>query len=249
MVAMEVPRRTFLVAGLASLLTPVRAPAQTAEDEHRPAIEAPTLSEDPGAVPLQISVNHPMEPDHFIRSIDVRLDKDPVPYKGKVLFTPANGRAAVAFQMRSGTGGLLRVTVECSKHGRSVGTKEIRVAEGGCAGPVEAARDRLGNPRLYVPESVKHGEIIQVRAKVDHNSYTGLILKDGKYLREAPEFYVKQMLVYFDNQLVSEFQMTSAVSANPLIRFPLKASRSGTLRVVFVNSEGQRWETSKPLRV
>jgi len=246
---MDVSRRALLIGGLAGALTPVLALAQTAEDEHRPIIEVPTLSEDPSAVPLQISVNHPMEPDHFIRSIDVRLDKDPVPYKGKILFTPANGRAAVAFQMRSGTGGLLRVTVECSKHGRSVGTKEIRVTEGGCAGPVEAARDRLGNPRLYVPESVKNGEIIQVRAKVDHNSYTGLILKDGKYLREAPEFYVKQMLVYFDNQLVSEFQMTSAVSANPLIRFPLKASRSGTLRVAFVNSEGQRWETSKPLRV
>jgi predicted secreted protein len=246
---MNVTRRAVLIGGLSCGLTPVRALAQTAEDEHRPIIEVPTLSEDPGAVPLQISVNHPMEPDHFIRSIDVRLDRDPVPYKGKILFTPANGRAAVAFQMRSGTGGLLKVTAECSKHGRAVATKEIRVAEGGCAGPVEAARDRLGNPRLYVPESVKSGEIIQLRAKVDHNSYTGLVLKAGKYVREGPEFYVKQMLVYFDTQLVSEFQMTSAVSANPLIRFPLKASRSGTLRVVFVNSEGQRWETSKPLRV
>ena len=85
--------------------------------------------------------------------------------------------------------------------------------------------------------------------QVDHNSYTGLVLKSGKYVREAPEFYIKQMLVFLDDQQVSEFQMTSAVSANPLIRFPFKASRSGTLRVVFVNSEGQRWETSKPLRV
>jgi desulfoferrodoxin (superoxide reductase-like protein) len=190
-----------------------------------------------------------MEADHFIRSIEVRLDKDPVPYKGKLLFSPANGRAAVAFQMRSGTGGLLKVTAECSRHGRFVSTKEIRVAEGGCAGPIEAARDRLGNPRIYVPESLRSGEIVQVRTKVDHNSYTGLVLKDGKYVREGSEFYVKQMLAYFDNQLVTEFQMTSAVSANPLIRFPFRASRSGTLRVVFVNSEGQRWETSKSLRL
>jgi sulfur-oxidizing protein SoxY len=234
---------------MSCVLTPLRAHAQTAEDEHRPIIEAPTLSEDPAAVPLQVSVNHPMEADHFIRSIEMRLDKDPVPYKGKLLFTPANGRAAVSFQMRSGTGGLLKVTAECSRHGRFVSTKEIRVAEGGCAGPVEAARDRLGNPRIYLPESIKSGEVVQVRTKIDHNSYTGLTLKDGKYVREGAEFYVKQMLVYFDNQSVTEFQMTSAVSANPLIRFPFKASRSGTLRVVFVNSEGQRWETSKPLRV
>jgi hypothetical protein len=43
--------------------------------------------------------------------------------------------------------------------------------------------------------------------------------------------------------------MSSAISANPLIRFPVKISRAGTLRVVFVNSEGQRWETSQPIRV
>ena len=247
---MDVPRRTVLVGGLLLFLTPCRAHAQsTLEDEHRPIIDAPTLSEDPGAVPLQISVNHPMEADHFIRSIEIRLDKDPVPYKGKVLFTPANGRAAVVFQMRSGTGGILKATAECSRHGRFVSTKEIRVAEGGCAGPAEAARDRPGNPRIYVPDSIRSGEVVQVRAKVDHNSYTGLVLKDGKYVREGPEFYVKQMLVYFDNQLISEFQMTPAVSANPLIRFPFRVSRAGTLRVVFVNSEGQRWETSKSIRL
>ena len=57
------------------------------------------------------------------------------------------------------------------------------------------------------------------------------------------------MLVFLDDHKISEFQMTSAVSANPLIRFPVKAARSGTLRVVFVNSEGQRWEATQPLRV
>ena len=57
------------------------------------------------------------------------------------------------------------------------------------------------------------------------------------------------MLVYFDAHLVTEFQMTSAVSANPLIRFPFRPRRNGTLRVVFVSSEGQRWEASRAVRV
>jgi len=90
---------------------------------------------------------------------------------------------------------------------------------------------------------------VQVRAKVDHNSYTGLVLKNGKYIREAPEFYVKQMLVFLDDEKISEFQMTSAVSANPLIRFAVRAKRSGTLRVMFVNNEGQRWEASERIRL
>jgi sulfur-oxidizing protein SoxY len=247
---MDRSRRVLLLGGALTLLAPGRPRAQPAlEREHRAVIDAPTLAEDPGAVPLQVSVNHPMEPDHFIRSIEIRLDNDPVPNKGTYLFTPANGQAGVAFHMRSGAGGVLKVTAECSRHGRFIATKEIRVTEGGCAGPPDMSRDRLGNPRIRFPESIRPGEIVQVRAKVDHNSYTGLILKGGKHVREAPEFFVKQTLVFFDDQRVSEFQMTSAVSANPLIRFPLRVTRGGTLRVVFINNEGQRWEASHQIRL
>jgi len=220
------------------------------EREHRPQLDLPILSEEPTAVPVQAWVDHPMEPEHFIRAIEVMLETDPVPYKGKFLFTPANGRAWLAFQMRSGAGGLVKAIAECTRHGRFVGTRELRVVEGGCTTvPEGVGRDRLGNPMLRVPRTVKRGEIVEVRAKVDHNSHTGLVLKDGKFLRFAREFYVKQMLVYLSDEKVSEFQMTSAVSPNPLIRFPLKATRSGTLRVVFVNNEGQRWEVSQLLRL
>ena len=247
---MDCSRRVLLLGGAITILAPHRLCAEPAlEREHRLLIEAPALAEDPGAVPLSISANHPMEPTHFIRAIEIRLDNDPVPYKGTFLFTPANGQAAVAFHMRSGAGGLLTVSAECSRHGRFVTTKEIRVTDGGCAGPPDMTRDRLGNPRIRLPESIRPGEIVQVRAKVDHNSYTGLVLKNGKHVREAPEFFVKQMLVFLDDQQVAEFQMTSAVSANPLIRFPLKVTRGGMLRVVFVNNEGRRWEASQPIRL
>jgi predicted secreted protein len=158
---MELSRRALLVGGTLALLAPRRLYAQSAlEREHRPLIEAPSLSEDPSAVPLQVSVNHPMEPDHFIRSIEIRLDNDPVPYKGRFVFTPSNGAAAIAFHMRSGAGGLLKATAECSRHGRFTATKEIRVAEGGCAGPPDTTRDRLGNPRIRLPESIKAGVVV-----------------------------------------------------------------------------------------
>jgi len=247
---MDCSRRALLLGGALTFLAPHGLRAEPAsEREHRLLIDAPTIAEDPGAVPLSVSANHPMEPEHFIRSIEIRLDNDPVPYKGTFLFTPANGQAAVAFQMRSGAGGVLTVTAECSRHGRFVATKEIRVTDGGCAGPPDMTRDRLGNPRIRLPESIRPGEVVQVRAKVDHNSYTGLVLKNGKYVREAPEFFVKQMLVFLDDQKVAEFQMTSAVSANPLIRFPLKVTRGGMLRIVFINNEGRRWEASQPIRL
>jgi predicted secreted protein len=93
----------LLVGASLGLLAPRSLRAQSApEREHQLRIEVPILAEDATAVPVQVSVDHPIEPDHHIKSIEIALDKDPVPYKGKFLFTPANGRAWVAFPMRSG---------------------------------------------------------------------------------------------------------------------------------------------------
>ena len=249
-----ISRRRFLVgsitAGLTPLVLPERSSGQGRSDAaHSLRIELPVLADDPAAVPFQASVDHPMDPDHFIRSLEVTLDTDPVPSKGKFRFTPANGRAWVAFQFRSGIGGVVKVVGECTRHGRFAGTREVRVTEGGCATtPDRTVRERIGNPQTRLPRSFRPGEVVEVRTRLDHASYTGLALKGGKFVRELPEFYVTQMLVYVDDQPVSEFEMTSATSPNPLIRFPLKVGGGGTLRVVFVNSEGRRWEATQPLR-
>jgi acyl-coenzyme A thioesterase PaaI-like protein len=152
--------------------------------------------------------------------------------------------------MRSGTGGIVRAVAECSRHGQLAGTAEIRVVEGGCSTPPErGARDRAGAPEIRLPRSVRLGEVIEVRARVRHASYTGLVLREGRFVRELPDYFIRQMLVTLDDERVSEFQMTAAVSPNPLIRLPLRVARAGGLRVVFVNSEGERWEASQPLRV
>jgi hypothetical protein len=173
-----------------------------------------------------------------------------VPYKGTFLFTPGNGRAFLAFRMRSGTGGALRAVAECSTHGRFTETREIKVVEGGCATvPDGAARERPRNVQIRLPQTVRAGESFDVRVRVDHATDPGLSLRNGKYVREAPEFYLKEMLVFVDDQKVSEFRMSSAVSANPIIRFPLRVTRSGMLRVAFVNSDGHRAEATQPIRV
>src|SRR5262249_20531049 len=181
---------------------------------------------------------------------EISIDRDPVPAKGKFLFTPANGRPWVAYQMRSGIGGLVKAVAVCSRHGEFVGTHEVRVVEGGCSTPPErGVRARPGPPELSLPRAIKANEPFEVRARMSHGSYTGLVLRQGKFVRDLPEYYVKKMTVWFDDQRVCEFQMTSAVSPNPLIRFPLRVSRPGKLRVQFVNSEEQHWEVSQAIRV
>jgi sulfur-oxidizing protein SoxY len=246
-------RRALVGLGVAgALCAPRRALAQGAtgsDAEHQPKLDLPLIAEDSSAVPVQTSVEHPMAADHYIRSIEITLDKDPVPRKGQFVFSADNGRAWFAYTMRSGTGGTVRAVAECSRHGRFTATRDVRVAEGGCAGVEVPDRARLGNPQVRVGKPGRPGDIVEVRARIEHPSHTGLVLKAGKYVRESAEFCLKQMLVFLDDRQISDFQMTAAVSANPIVRFPLRISAAGTLRVVFVNSEDKRWETSTPLRV
>lgn len=171
-----------------------------------------------------------------------------MPHKGTFHFTPSNGRASVAFPMRSGVGGVLRATVECSRHGRFTGERELRVAGDGCAGTQGIpARDRLGRPRLRRLQPV--GQTVEVLAHIEHDSDTGLTLRRGRHVRVRPEFFVKQLRVYLDRDLVSDFRFTAALSPNPIIRFPLRMTRAGRLRVIFTNSEGREWEAVEALRI
>lgn len=230
----------------ALLLGPRLAMAGAAAPDHRPHVEVPILAENPAAVPVRLSVEHPMDLAHHIRSIELVLDGDPLPDKGTFRFTPLAGAARVAFPMRSGRGGLLRATAECSRHGRSVTPRALRVAGDGCAETHGApTRERAGNPRLRVPPPARPGETVEVLARLEHDSDTGLVLRAGRHVRERPEYFVKSMRVFLDGEPVVDFRFSAALSPNPVIGFPVRIARTGTLRIVFVDSEGQRWEAAE----
>jgi hypothetical protein len=122
--------------------------------------------------------------------------------------------------------------------------------EGGCATPLDGGtRERPRNVQIRLPDTVRAGQAFDVRVRVNHATDPGLSFRNGTYVREAPEFFLKEMLVFVDDQKISEFRMSSAVSANPIICFPLRVTRSGILKVVFVNSEGHRAEATQPIRI
>jgi predicted secreted protein len=241
-------RRAFVI-GAATLLSAAGARAQNAARHHAPVLDVPILTEDPTAVPVIVSVEHPMEPDHYIRSIRVSLPTDPVPAKGTYGFTPLSGRAWVSFQMRSGAGGVIRAEAEDTRHGKSSATAEVRVAEGGCGvAPDTVNKQRAGNAVIRLPRAYRVGDVVEIRARIDHGSHTGLAFKAGKYVREMPEYYLTQMRATVDGATICDFALTSAVSPNPLIRFTVKVPGPGILRVAWRNNEGKSWEAAEPLR-
>ena len=100
---------------------------------HLPKISLPPVVEDGSQASIVCSVNHPMDEDHYIKSIQIMNFADPIVIKGKFYLTPANGEAYLSTQIRlSGGEGSVWVIAECNKHGKWAASKKVTVAAGGC---------------------------------------------------------------------------------------------------------------------
>ena len=103
------------------------------EKIHVPKVTLPPVVEDGNQAPIVVRIDHPMEENHYIKSIQILNFKDPVVIKGQCFFTPMSGEAYFGTQIRL-AGGESRVWVvsECNQHGKYATYKDVKVAAGGC---------------------------------------------------------------------------------------------------------------------
>ncbi len=100
---------------------------------HLPKITMPPVVEDGSQASIQIEMDHPMDEDHYIRHIQIVGFNDPVQTKGTFYFSPLNGEAFIATQIRlNGGESTVWVVAECNQHGRWASSKGTKVAAGGC---------------------------------------------------------------------------------------------------------------------
>ena len=100
---------------------------------HLPKVIMPPVVEDGTQASIVVSLDHPMEEDHYIKSIQILNFADPVVIKGKFYMTPINGEAFISTQIRlAGGEGTVWVVAECNKHGKWAASKTVTVAAGGC---------------------------------------------------------------------------------------------------------------------
>ena len=91
---------------------------------HLPKITMPPVVEDGSQAPIQIELDHPMDEDHYIRHIQIVGFNDPVQTKGNFYFSPLNGEAFIATQIRlNGGESTVWVVAECNQHGRWASSK------------------------------------------------------------------------------------------------------------------------------
>lgn len=230
------------------------------EREHLPLLRVPAATVNGSKVPIVVDMTHPMTPEHHITRVEVMDETDPVPSKGVFSFTPANGRAYIAFQARVDEGASqVTVTAECNRHGIWSTSRPIEIPEGkgGCAATATSIGrtpgDDIHPPEIRIPELVEHGrirqdELIHPQVKMRHPNRTGLAVHDGRLVRESDPFHIEEIAVEYCGERVSRFAMTPALSDDPFITFALVARREGSLRVLLVNSRGQRFEATQEIR-
>lgn len=221
-------------------------------------LRVPSLMRNGAHVPVVVEMHHPMETDHYIRSLQILNESDPIPSKGVFHLSPANGQAYLSMQarMHSGTSTVLAVA-ECTRHGRWVTSQSITIPEGGggCVTATEGGDnssldDAIRPPVIRIPELVERGkigrdEIIHVQVKLKHPSWTGLTLQGARFLQTADPSYLKEMKVFYGDRLVSRYEMTPAISDNPFITFKLRATEESTIRIVLTNSRGQQFQATQ----
>jgi predicted secreted protein len=225
---------------------------------HCPELRVPGATSNGGRVPVVVDVPLPMDPDHHVAALEVINPRDPVPVKGTFHFTPASGRAYVAFQARFDEGPSTAMAVaECQRHGRFTTTAPVTIAPGagGCAGgaPARVGADEIRAPVIRIPRLVGEGRIpagaiIDVQLKTKHPNRTGLVVRDGAFVRESEPFHLDAVDVFYGGQRVSRFVLTAALSDNPLITFTLRVRDEGTIRVALTNTRGQRFEATHDIR-
>ena len=232
------------------------------EQMHLPILKVPSFTGSGSHVPIEVEMAHPMEPDHYITSLNILNPSDPIPSKGTLHLTPESGQAFLGVQARMHSGSSSVVAVaECNQHGCWVAQRSVTVSEdaGGCATATDEEISQFVQPRLRPPviripklvrgQRITPGEVIRVQLKLLHPNRTGLAWRDGAFYQvDEDPLYLKNLQVFYGDRLVSRYEMTPALSDNPLIALKLRVDEERAVRMVITNSRGQQFQAQHEIR-
>ncbi|WP_075217480.1 thiosulfate oxidation carrier complex protein SoxZ [Mongoliimonas terrestris] len=94
----------------------------------------------------------------------------------------------------------------------------------------------MERPRLRLPERVRAGDVVPVRALLMHPMESGLRLgPDGG---RVPRRIVYRIACSFEGEPLLVMDLEPGIAANPYVEFAFLARRSGTLTVVYTEDGG-----------
>ena len=101
--------------------------------------------------------------------------------------------------------------------------------------------------KLSIPKDVSSDEVIELKALIKHDMESGyrLDIQGAK----IPRNILTQFSCRLDDTLIFSADLYPGVSANPLLKFHYRASKSGTLTFEWTEQTGKKFVKSAELTV
>ena len=104
-------------------------------------------------------------------------------------------------------------------------------------------------PRVWVSNaSPKAGDIVRVRAQMEHVMETGLRTEPSTG-KPRPRHIVNHFEAKLGGKLIFVWDLGTSIAQNPYIEFTFKASQSGDLTMHWKDDKGQTLDASKAITV
>ena len=103
-------------------------------------------------------------------------------------------------------------------------------------------------PRVKVPKNAKKGEVIEIKTLISHKMETGQ-RKDKKTGKKIPRNIINKFVATFNGAQVFAVDILPAISANPYIKFNMKAEKSGEFVFTWKDDSGKSYTAKKKLAV
>lgn len=104
-----------------------------------------------------------------------------------------------------------------------------------------------GRPRVKVPDTIKPGETIEVRALVRHPMERGE-RKDAQG-KTIPRNIITNFKAELDGREILSAEFGTGVSKNPFLAFYVTVNQPGTLKLTWIDDQGLVVETERALNV
>ena len=103
-------------------------------------------------------------------------------------------------------------------------------------------------PRVKVPKDAKKGVVIEVKTLISHKMESGQ-RKNKKTGKPIPRKIINKFVATFNGEQVFAMDIDPAISANPYIKFNMRAEKSGEFEFTWVDDDGKKYTAKKKLAV
>lgn len=102
-------------------------------------------------------------------------------------------------------------------------------------------------PQIKVPRRARPGEVVLLRAKLNHPMETGW--RENAAGEKVPRNRIHTFLCEFEDQEIFRADLHSGVSADPYLAFFTTASATGTFRFTWLEDGGKTYTKTATMEV